>query len=195
MRKLAGVLAMSTMLLLASCGGNQAPVTKVYTSANNGQTITIPASVATLTLLSGQGAPGTPQQTYDRYYFSKKTTTYNQRNDQGGVVYELDGGTTYEFGVTPADYCTNWEPYFVNGVTNYTRTCYDYTNLDHQIEEPATTGAAATMTGPNGFSRTFPGGAGGPATPQSFSNVAVVPGGQYVLTIPANASISISYYE
>lgn len=192
MRKLAGVVAMSVMLLLAACGGGQKPVSKTYTS---NQTITLPANVTNLVLLTGQGGKGTPSsERYVRFY-SKKTTTYNQRNDQGGTVVALDGGTTYHNGVTPTDYCDPQSPYIQNGVTNYTWNCFDFTDLSYWETTPATTGGTTTMTGPNGFSRSWAGGYGGPAQSQTTENVTVVGGGQYVLTIPSGGSITLSYYE
>lgn len=195
MQNITRIVIMSIMLMLAACGGGQTPTTKVYTSANDGQTITIPASVSNLTLLSGQGGSGSPASGYWVDYYSKKTIIYNQRNDQGGVVNTLDGGTTYHFGEKPANYCDPQGPYVQNGVVNYSQTCYEFTDLDFYNETPATTGAAATMAGPNGFSRSWAGGAGGPAAATSAENVAVTPGGQYVLTIPPGGSITLSYYE
>lgn len=177
--------------MLAACGGGQLPVTKTY---NTSQPITIPAGVTNLVLLSGQGAAGQAEYDYYVQYFSDKSTVYNQRNDQGGNTNALDGGTTYNYGPTPTDYCTPHSPYIVNGVTNYTWTCHEYANLDYWETSPATTGASTTMTGPNGFTRTFAGGAGGPATNQSSSNVTVAPG-QYQLNIPSGGSITLSYYE
>lgn len=195
MRKLAGVLLMSVFMGLVGCGGGQKPTTKTYTSADNGATITIPATVGNLTLLTGQGGTGSPASEYYVDYYSQKTTTYNQRNDQGGVIVTLDGGTTYHYGTTPDDYCGPTTPYTQNGVTNYTQTCYDFTDLSYWDSSPATTGPSTTMTGPNGFSRTWAGGLGGPASATTAENVAVVPGGQYVLNIPAGGSITMSYFE
>ena len=194
MFKFAGVVAMSVMLMLVACGG-QKPVTKTYTSANSGQTITIPATVNNLVLLTGQGAAGNPA--YEEYfeYYREERKVYNQRNDQGGVVVELDGGTTYHYGPLPENYCTPWSPYIQNGVTNYSRECFTYIDESYYANFPATTGGSAQMTGPNGFNRTWVGGTGGPASPTTAENVAVVAGGQYVLTIPAGGSITMSYYE
>ena len=54
--------------------------------------------------------------------------------------------------------------------------------------QPATTGASAT-----GFGKTFPGGVGGPASTTTYTDVAVVPGTNYTLTIPSGGSITVSY--
>lgn len=184
---------MSVMLMLVACGG-QKQVTKTYTSANNGQTITIPATVNNLILLTGQGAAGEPESWVYVEEYRETRKVYNQRNDQGGVILELDGGSRYDFGPKPADYCTAWSPYIQNGVTNYSRECFFYEDTSYEAYYPPTTGASAQMTGPNGFNRTWVGGTGGPA-PTTAQNVAVVAGGQYVLTIPAGGSITMSYYE
>lgn len=197
MKTFARIVAMSIMLMLAACGGgSQTPTTKVYTNANNGQTITIPANVSNLTLLSGQGGTGNASYREWVTYWSEKKTTYNQRNDQGGIVNELDGGTTYGYtSPVPTSYCGPNAPYSSNGVINYTQTCYTYTDMSFWYTNPATTGATSTMTGPNGFSKSWVGGNGGPATSTSEANVTVVPGGQYVLNIPPGGSITLSYYE
>jgi hypothetical protein len=55
---------------------------------------------------------------------------------------------------------------------------------------PATTGADTTA-----FGDTFPGGTGGPATPTSFSNIAVTPGTAYPITVPSGGSLTITYYQ
>jgi hypothetical protein len=178
--------------MLVGCGGGSGtPTTKTYTSANNGQTVTLPVQVTNLLMVSGQGAAGSPATDQWTPYYSKKTSVNNQRNDLGGEVFVTDGGTTYHYGATPNDYCDPANPYIMNGVTNYTRTCYDFTDLSYTSTNPATTGASAT-----GFGKTFPGGVGGPATVTKFDNVAIT-GGQpsAPLNIPAGASITISYYE
>ena len=54
---------------------------------------------------------------------------------------------------------------------------------------PATNGTNTT-----GFSQTFAGGTGGPATPVTYTNVAVTPGSSYTLTIPSGGYITITYY-
>jgi hypothetical protein len=180
---------MSVLLALAACGGVQSLVSTTY---NTSQTITIPAGVSTLALVSGQGAAGQPEFSYFVRDYTKKTTIYNRRNDLGGQVVTLDGGTTYgNSGIAPANYCTAESPYQGNGgVYNYTWTCYDFTDTSHYEVDPATTGSSAT-----GFGKTFPGGTGGPASSTSFNNVAVTPGAPYNLVIPAGGSITISYYQ
>lgn len=55
---------------------------------------------------------------------------------------------------------------------------------------PAITGSSAT-----GFSKTFPGGAGGPATVTNFANVPVTPLASYSIVVPPGGSITITYYE
>ena len=195
MRKLAGVLLMSVFMVLVGCGGGQKPTTKTYTSANNRATITIPATVGNLTLLTGQGGTGSPEQEYYVERYKEKRTVYNQRNDQGGINLTLDGGTSTGYGPTPDDYCGPVAPYGDMQNPNYTQTCYSYTDTSYWDYTPPTTGGTTTMTGPNGFNRTWAGGLGGPANPTTAENVAVTPGGQYVLTIPAGGSITISYFE
>lgn len=191
MRKITGVFAMSILLALAACGGGGAPTTKTYTNTNNGQSVTIPAGVSNLVLVSGQGAAGTPESMEYNQIYSDKVTIYNRRNDAGGFVTTLDGGTTYAFGPTPQDYCTPESNYTGSGgVVNQTWECHDFTDHSGYSTTPATTGAAAT-----GFGKTFPGGVGGPATNTTFENVAVTPGQAHPLNIPAGASITITYYQ
>lgn len=194
MRKLVGVFAMSIMLALAACGGGQKPTTKTYTYVNHGQAITIPASVGNLTLLTGQGGAGRAEdEEYVRAY-RKNTKTYV--GYENGTVQTTDQGTTYHAGTTPADYCGPVVEYTTaDGQKRYTQNCYYHSDASYWSTEPATTGASASITGPNGFSRTYPGGYGGPATPVTQENVAVTPGGQYVLTIPYGGSITMSYFE
>lgn len=55
---------------------------------------------------------------------------------------------------------------------------------------PATTGANTT-----GFGKTFPGGAGGPASVTSFTDVAVTENTSYPVTVPTGGSLTISYYR
>lgn len=64
-----------------------------------------------------------------------------------------------------------------------------------QYYGPGQAGAASSMTGPNGFSRTFPGGAVGQSAPTTtFNDIAVTPGQQFQLIVPNGGSITISYY-
>lgn len=193
MRNFAGVVVMSVMLLLAACGGDQKPVTKTYTSS---QTITIPAGVSNLTLLTGQGGTGSPSSDSYVEMYSQYTETYNQRNDAGGFITTSRSETTYHYGSTPSNYCGPTTPYVgQGGVTNYTQTCYFFADASYWNTTPATTGGTTEMTGPNGFNRSWVGGTGGPATSSTVENVAVVAGGQYTLSIPSGGSITISYYE
>lgn len=187
MRKSIGVLIMSVMLALVACGsGTQTPMSTTYTG---NQTATIPAGVTNLVLVSGQGAAGAPATSTHVQQYSQTITTYVQRNDQGGTVTATDQGTTYHPGAPPADYCDPKAGYITNGVTNYTQNCYTFADASYDNNVAATTGASAT-----GFGKTFPGGAGGPANSTAFENVVVTAGGQYPLTIPADGSITISYY-
>lgn len=186
MQKFMGVLAMSVMLMLAACGGGQALTTKTYTTS---QAVVIPAGVSNLVLVSGQGAAGTPSGTQYVALYSRNTKTYNVRNDIGGQVVVGDQGTDFFYGATPADYCDPATEYMQNGVKNVTQTCYFFKDASYYDTTPATTGAAAT-----GFGKTFPGGVGGPASAQSFSDVAVVAGQSYNIVVPAGGSITISYY-
>lgn len=179
---------MSIMLALAACGGNQALITKTYTSS---QTVVIPAGVSTLVSVSGQGANGSPSSSTFVNRYSDHLTSYNQRNDIGGQTSTTDQGTTYVVhnGATPTDYCTSKTAYLQNGITNYTWFCHDFSDASYYSTSPATTGASAT-----GFGLTFPGGAGKAATSTAFSNVAVTPGGSYPIVVPAGGSITISYF-
>lgn len=64
-------------------------------------------------------------------------------------------------------------------------------DLNFQQFVPGQTGASAS-----GFGKTFPGGSVGTAAPTTiFNSVPVTPGATYSLTIPAGASITITYYR
>lgn len=183
---------MSVMLMLAACSGGQDLKTQTFSNpsgAGTNQSVTIPAGVTNLVLVSGQGAPGTPASSDLRHAYSRMTTVYNQRNDIGGQVLTNTTGPEYFGGITPADYCDPQTAYMQNGVVNYTQTCYAFTDASYYDTIPATTGANAT-----GFGKTFPGGVGGPASAVSFNDVAVVAGQPYNMVIPAGGSITISYY-
>ena len=51
-----------------------------------------------------------------------------------------------------------------------------------------TVGASTTA-----FGYTFLGGTGGAATPVTYNNVAVTPGGSYSIVVPSGGSVSITY--
>lgn len=187
MRKLTGVFLMSVMLALAACSGGQAPITKTYTSS---QTVTIPAGVTNLILVSGQGSGGTAAYSYYDRQYSEHAVQYTQNNAQGGTITTFDRGTTYHSGVKPADYCEEHQPYPAGGgITNYTWYCYTYADTSAWRTEPATNGSASS-----GFGKTFPGGVGGPASSVTFNDVAVVAGQAYNIVVPTGGSITISYY-
>ena len=172
---------MSIMMALAASGGGTL-VTKTYTFS---QTVTIPAGVSNLALVSGQGAPGSPADSYYQQVYTEQPVYYYSRTDLGGGVTVSRGPISYRGGPTPANYC---DPMVVNGNAS-TQTCYEFVDKSSYQSTPATTGAAAS-----GFGKTFPGGTGGPATPQSFKDVAVTPGQQFSITVPSGGSITISYY-
>jgi hypothetical protein len=71
-----------------------------------------------------------------------------------------------------------------NSSTNYGR----YTIAVQQ--SPASTGADTTA-----FGKTFAGGVAGPATPASFTDVAVTENTAYPIVVPAGGSLTISYYR
>jgi hypothetical protein len=184
--------AVSLMLALASSGGGTLTTKTFVYTGSAAQPFVVPSNVATLALVSGQGAAGSPAYSSYHQQYSVTTTTYNQRNDNGGTITSTNQGTTYNNGPTPADYCSEKVPVkssFDPTITNYTWNCYDYTDTSHYDSSAATTGQAAT-----GFGQTFPGGYAGPATPVSFQNVAVTPGQTYQVFVPYGGSITISYY-
>jgi hypothetical protein len=179
----------SILLALAACsggGGAQTLQTATYTSS---QTITIPAGVTNLVSVSGQGAPGTPGTSTLVQQYSKTRKDYVMRNDLGGQIYTYTYETTYSNGPKPDDYCQPVQTFYSGDVENYQQTCYEHADTSYYDSTPATTGANTT-----GFGQTFPGGVGKAATSVSVANVAVTPGGQYALVIPAGGSITISYY-
>lgn len=55
---------------------------------------------------------------------------------------------------------------------------------------PATTGLSASA-----FGKTFPGGAGGPATMTGYTSVPVTPGATYQVTVPTGGSVTITYQK
>jgi hypothetical protein len=178
----------SILLALAASGGGVPPVSVTYTSS---QTITIPAGVSNLVSVSGKGGSGSPASSGSYLEYAKVDKEYTQYNDQGGNITTYTYGTTYHFGEpTPADYCDPLQSFpGAGGVTNYKQVCHYFTDMSSSYYNPPTTGGSTT-----GFNLTFPGGYGGAAQAQTYSNVGVTPGGQYNIVVPPGGSITISYY-
>lgn len=55
--------------------------------------------------------------------------------------------------------------------------------------------AATNGTATAAFSRTFAGGVGGAATAVTYTGVAVTPGSQYLINVPAGGSVVVEYCE
>lgn len=176
---------MTFFSMIAGCGGQTLKTVTFTTSAP----WTAPGNVSVLPTLSGYGQAGTPEQPgvegFDTY---KTVTVYNSSNQIISGPTTTYEGASYE-GSPPADYCEG--TYGSQG--KRTETCYSFQTF--YTGSPATTGASATMTGPSGFSRTFPGGVGGAPGVTTFSNVAVTPNGVYSVNVPAGGSVTITYYE
>lgn len=171
---------------MAAISGAPKLVTKTYTGS---QTVSMPFGVSRIESASGEGADGTPYVQGRTGYDSYSQDTYYPPNNGTPVEGPLTFlGTTYDAS-PPNDYCTGVQ----NQDGSRNETCYTYRTFD--LSQPATTGASSTMTGPNGFSLTFPGGAGGPASVTNFGASAVVGGQAYSLTIPSGGFITITYYQ
>jgi hypothetical protein len=156
-------------------------VTVPFTS--NG-TLAVPPSISAVNI-SGNGAPGSPATPGVAGYTLKTDT----------ILYRKDGGTetfsdTQEGTGSPPgpSMCDPYEPISGSDTYNGQIVCRTYTSKTTG-GSPATTGAAAS-----GLGKTFPGGVGVTATPASYSNVAVTPGSNPPITVPAGASITITYY-
>jgi hypothetical protein len=90
----------------------------------------------------------------------------------GTASYYTTGGWKSSGIILSGDYGESW--------IRYQRT----------ITVTATTGANATA-----FGKTFPGGAGGPAIPASYSAVPVTPGQSYPIVVPSGGSVTITYQK
>lgn len=86
-------------------------------------------------------------------------------------------------GSATAEFTEGWESSGPITASGRARVLFD-------IGAGAITGANAT-----GFNKTFPGGAGGPASPVTYENVPVTPNASYSLLIPPGGSITITYYK
>lgn len=183
--------------LMMLVNGSAKAVTETFTS---NRTWTAPAGVTKIDTVLGKGAAGSPASTstvthyyhdeyaYDVYHHRDGTFTDTSNDKTLVSETEVASGSTplpsshqSQHFDTPDDPDTDW--FYVQYV--YFRSQTSTTETD-----PATTGASTTA-----FGKTFPGGAGGPATPASYSNVAVVPGQSYAMTIPSGGSITITYLK
>ena len=118
---------MSIMLAMVACGGgNQTPTTKTFGYTGGNQTVTIPASVANLTLLTGQGGRGSPEDEDYVQRYDKNTKTYIMY--ENGQIVTTDQGTTSHSGVTPADYCDPQYTYSTSTGQRTTQNCYYHTD-------------------------------------------------------------------
>jgi hypothetical protein len=183
MRKiLLGVAMSAVMMLLLACGGAQLKTV----TFNSNATCIAPSTTTRLESMSGYGAAGQPESPGDWGYDVTIVTKYYKNGVLQSTVTSSD---TVYYESAPADYCNGSQ----NSNGESSETCYYHSSFDNS--SPATTGASTRMTGPSGFSRTFPGGTGGPASVTTFSNVTVNPNGSYSVVVPAGGSLTITYLE
>lgn len=164
--------------MLALVSSKRELVTLTYASS---QSVTIPFGVSRLETVVGEGADGSPGRLGWRRTsittFERRDGQPEQLTDTGPVVYDT---------AKPSDYCDPTVETPDSTVYYRHTTCHYY----FDYSDPVTTGAAST-----GFSLTFPGGTGGPATSTPFANVTVSGGASYALTIPSGGFITITYYK
>jgi hypothetical protein len=164
------------------CGRRRQQVTETFTSNT---TWKAPVTTSRIEKASGNGAAGTPgtpptpvQKTDYQYTFFYK--------NGGGADFQtvtVDGwpnGSTY--------YCDPYTPYD-NPTYQAYQVCYK-PRTEYVGGTDPTNGAAATA-----FGKSFPGGAGGPATVTTFSNIAITPGASYDIVVPAGGSVAITYFK
>lgn len=165
---------MSLMMLAAS---SMEP--KSVTLTGN-QTWVAPSNIGMLAEIIGTGGSGAPGQAY---YDVTETVTVVYDSPEYGTGGTQSSVTRIYPPSTPTDGCLTPIYYPEDHAT--IEKCYSHTTGT----EPATTGSPAT-----GFSKTFPGGFSGAATPVTYSNESIAPGGSYVLVIPFGGSIVVKYY-
>lgn len=152
---------------------------------------TCPAGVTLLPSVYGHGQDGYAPYTSTDSRFVLETYSYFVYDDGAsfsGYSLVTQKDTTPEEEV-PAEFCYPSNPYTVDGHFNRA-VCYFSgkrtitTSVDH---------AGANGAGASAFSLSFPGGAENSAPAMSYSNVSVVPGTVYTITVPSGASITITF--
>jgi len=179
---------MKPWMMALAIGRRRELVVKTYTA---NATAPIPFGVSRLESIVGKGAAGSPgtSGTSGRAGYMLTVHQSYKRIDGGPDFVNIGTPQGPYPGAVPADYCdtqpTSGSVYYEVTTCRY----YDYRYIPGTGTDP-TIGASAT-----GFGQTFIGGTGGEATPREVKNVAVTPGTNYQLVIPAGASITISYYQ
>lgn len=174
----------------------------VTVTLTSSQTWVAPLNVTSVDI-TGQGGGGQPSRGFSNvvagyYTYSQTTYRYTDGHQENGP--ESSSGWTQ--GAKPANYCTSYTATGVPGLESYA-VCYRYESESRELGNyvsPAN-GSASSALG-----KTFPGGAGGPTAPATYTNVAVTPGGSYPIVIgaagsndgtpaAAGGSVTISYYQ
>jgi hypothetical protein len=169
------------------CGGRRRQVTLTFTA--NG-TWTAPFTTSRIDTATGKGAAGSTTTTTTNGWYSIATTTYHRR-DGGTDQTASQSAGVFDGSPMPSNYCDPTVYYTVEQSTVYTDStkCYSFFATS-KTDTTTTTGASTTA-----FGKTFPGGAGGPATITTFSNVIVTPGASYNIVVPAGGSLTITYFQ
>ena len=209
-------------LFHALLGSGGVPVEVVFTTS---QTWVAPAGVALLASAIGNGSGGSPATTATEYLTAGVVQYYASGSGNTGGVYTWDtfyaaistarstinAGGSGTVGIPNAIQYSNtsYSAFISNyGYSNAIAGTAVLTNptggyvasgnvtsagsvyLAYDYPVAATAGSASA-----GFGLNFPGGVGGSAPTTSYTNVAITPGGSYLLTIPAGGSLTITYYQ
>lgn len=168
---------------------------KTLAPITSSTTFVVPYGVSSLDLTGygAAGTPGTPGTPGQTGWHEVSITTF-QRRDGGTDQTASTFPPVFDGSPKPDNYCDPTVTYTTDESTVYSSstTCYSFFT-DTQPGTPGT--AATTGASTTAFGKTFPGGAGGPASPTSFTNVTVTGGSSYSIVVPAGGSLTISYYQ
>lgn len=158
-------------------------------------TWTAPITTSSIDSASGKGAAGTPGSPGmpDINGWQEAVQTFYQRRDgTGNDVTTSVLPPVFDGSPKPDNYTTGFiETPDSTVYVGYTEIhTFGNATKPGNPGTPPTTGAGATA-----FGKTFPGGAGGPATTTTFSNIAITPGATYNIVVPSGGSITITYTQ
>ena len=174
----------------------------VTVTLTSSQTWVAPLNVTSVDV-TGKGGGGQPSRGFSNVvggYNTYTQTTYRYTDGHQETSGESYSG--WSQGSKPSNYCDSTTVTGVPGLESFA-TCYRYESESRELGNytPPANGSASSALG-----KTFPGGAGGAATPATYTGVAVTPGSSYPVVIgaagnnggtpaAAGGSVTISYYQ
>lgn len=205
---------MSGMMALAILGSGLVQVTETFTTS---QTWTAPANTTNIISMTGKGQDGDPPSytpgtmTLIQVYNAPGSGGTSQVTNADMVVYAngqfssggFAGTGNRSASYTRADLGKDTTGYIVDyysdggditGAATLHNVASNGSPASGQCYVSVSMASGGTIgSNTTGFGKTWPGGNSGPATPATYTNVAVTPGIGYLLNVPAGGSISITY--